>query len=81
MDRVLVRWVLESRTEQARMSFHLTKKGAQEAASKREFEAAALANLARRGHPLVPHSSGHRFRRFSVRRQFFVLWEAYESTR
>lgn len=53
------------------MSLHLTKRGAMEAASIREIEAAQKALNRRR-------SSGHRYRRFGYRKQFFVFWEAFE---
>jgi hypothetical protein len=55
------------------MSLHLTKQGANKAASALELDAS------RRG-SLRASSSGNRFRRFSVRRKF-LFWEAYESTR
>lgn len=52
------------------MSLHLTESRAHAIASARELEAAKLGLR-------INRSSGHRYLRYGVRRQFFVLWEVY----
>lgn len=53
------------------MNYHLRKYQAHIDASRREVDAFQTANDRNR-------SSGHRFRRYGVRRAFFILWEVYE---
>jgi hypothetical protein len=51
--------------------WHLSKQKAHEEASRLELEHQAKARSGR-------HSSGHKYVRYGVRRQFFVLWEVFE---